>query len=151
VSPERWLGLALRSESDFPHEWRYLAWAVRNRVEARGYPDTYAGVIRQARQFSYFNPTASLSDDDAYERALKGYAGDRVGWDQNDLEDAEACARIVMRAERFDAPVSHLTTHFWSPRSMTPSGRTPSWAAGMRTFTPAAIDPERWVFAEERR
>ena len=46
-----WLGLALRSESEQPHEWVALAWVIRNRVETRNFPNSYARVI--SRRFPH--------------------------------------------------------------------------------------------------
>lgn len=145
-----WLGLALRSESDQPHEWRNLAWVIRNRVEHSRFRSTYAGVICRAWQFSYFNDWTIAGDppNEIYEQALKGYAGDKRGWQDNDYTEAVECAAKVLTEPRYQAPFGPTVLHFWSPRSMVPIGRTPSWADKMRVFSMPGVDPDRWQFGE---
>lgn len=149
-SPAEWLGLALRSESDEPHEWPFLAWVIRNRVESDRFRSTYAGVITRAWQFSYFNDwtLSGHPPERIYEEALKGYAGDKSGWPDNDLEEAVECADYVINLPRWCAPFGTRVLHFWSPISMHPPGRIPTWANSMRIFSADGVDPQRWQFAE---
>jgi hypothetical protein len=151
LTEAQWLGLCLRSESDQPHEWWAVGWAIRNRVLSSRYPDLFSAVILSRKQFSYFNSWTSsgLPVERIYEEALKGYAGDRSGWGENDLAEAQRCAAEVLAAPRWHAPFGTGFTHYWSPISMKPAGSMPSWApSARRTFTPSGIDPLRFAFAE---
>lgn len=146
----KWLGLVIRSESDQPHEWWYIGWTVRNRVLSSRYPNLYESVILSRKQFSYFNQFESLGADRdrIYQAALKGYAGDKSGWNENDLAQAEACAREVIAAPRWKAPFGIDVMHYYSPVSMVPKGSKPAWLpAAKRVFTPSGVDPQRFVFA----
>lgn len=147
----QWLGLCIRSETDQPHEFQAIGWAIRNRVLSARYPNLYQAVVLSRKQFSYFNQFSALvNDPDAlYAAAVKGYAGDNRGWDENDLADAQECAEELIVTPRWRAPFGHLVTHYWSPVSMSPKGSAPPWAkSAKRTFTPSGIDPARFVFAE---
>lgn len=144
-TPAQWLGLCLRSESDQPHEWPALAWVVRNRVEARRFPSDYQRVITQPMQFSYFNDLIRLPPEEAYKRALVGYAGDSVG--SNSLQHAEQCARAVIDAPRWQSPFSPHVLWFWAPGAMKPKGSDPSWAKTYRVFSLPNLP--RWKFAED--
>ncbi|HEX2253644.1 MAG TPA: cell wall hydrolase [Thermoanaerobaculia bacterium] len=149
IPAERWLGLALRSESDQPHEWEPLGWVIRNRVESSTFPSTWFGVITQRHQFSYFNDLALGDDEESYARASQGYAGDASGWPDNDLSAAVLCARALMAAPRWQAPFGPRVYNFWSPVSMRPPGRLPDWSWDrLRVFPLAGIDPWRFLFAE---
>ena len=145
-----WLGLAARSESDQPHEWRPLLWTARNRMLSPGFPDTAAGVITQAWQFSYFSAFRDVADPDvAFTRALAGYAGDASGWSENDYTEAVKAAREVLNAGRWAAPFGPKVLNFWSPRSMVPAYSLPKWNWDvMRVFALGGIDPSRFLFAE---
>lgn len=148
---EEWLGLCLRSESEQPHEWPYLGWAIRNRVESSRFPATYQDVICQPRQFSYFNPFTHIADPNAiYDAAIRGYAGDTSGWPHNDLPYAIECAAWVVNASMWESPFRSRVFYFWAPQSMNPPGSDPAWAKNLsRIFTPSCIDPWRWKFGEE--
>lgn len=150
-TPAEWLGLCLRSESEQPHEWPYLGCVVRNRVESSRFASTYAEVITQPYQFSYFNDYLGLADlDQVYAAASQGYAGDDSGWPHNDLVEAVDCARWLIAASRWELPLSRRVLYFWSPRSMQPRGSDPSWARNLyRVFTPACVDRDRWRFGQE--
>lgn len=146
----KWLGLTIRSESDQPHEWWAIGWAIRNRVLSTRYPNLYQAVILSKKQFSYFNKFAHLlaHPDELYIQALKDYAGDHSGWDENDLAEAEQCAAEIMQAKRWHAPFEHTVCHYYSPVSMVPKFSTPPWVkTAKRIFTPSGIDPERFIFA----
>ena len=148
-SPAEWAGLCARSESDQPHEWPYLVWVIRNRVEARAWPGNVRGVVTQPWQFSYFNKwRSSLDYDRIWHEATAGYAGDSTGWADNDLDRAVACAADVLERPRWQAPFSHRVYHFWSPVSMDPQGSDPSWAERLRVFEVSGVDPWRFKFAE---
>lgn len=148
TSESDWLGLALRSESDEPHEWPALAWVIRNRVESNRYPDTYYEVITQAYQFSYFNQFRGIEDsEELFAVAKEGYAGDNSGWDENDFVRAKACAASVMMLPRWAAPFSHRVLYFWAPGAMVPRGSDPSWASDLKyVFT--LPGNHRWKFGE---
>lgn len=145
----KWLGLVIRSESDQPHEWWAIGWSVRNRVLSDRYPDLYESVILSKKQFSYFNQFAHLpSRELIYQSALRGYAGDSSGWNENDLTDAEECANEIILSPRYKAPFGIDVMHYYSPVSMKPRGAKPAWLpSAKRLLTPSGIDPQRFVFA----
>lgn len=146
----QWLGLVIRSESDQPHEWSYIAWSIRNRVLSSRYPNLYESVILSRKQFSYFNQFENLGADRVkiYDAALKGYAGDSSGWSENNLKEAEACAREVISSPRYKAPFHIDVMHYYSPISMKPAGSKPAWiSSAKRLITPSGVDPMRFVFA----
>ena len=144
-----WLGLAARSESDQPHEWWPLLFVMRNRMLSPGFPDTAAGVITQAWQFSYFNKWRGSSTDEAFHHAFAEYAGDASGWSENDYTEAVKAAREVLNAGRREAPFGPKVLNFWSPRSMVPAYSLPKWNWDvMRVFALGGIDPSRFLFAE---
>jgi hypothetical protein len=145
----RWAGLVVRSESDFPHEWPFILWVIRNRVEAKGYPNSIFGVVTAARQFSHFNQfQGRIDNDETFSEALGTYAGDSEGWSDNDFIEACHCARGVFSAPRWSAPFSHRVFNFWSPRSMVPTGSDPSWASSYRLVLVSGVDPDRFKFGE---
>ena len=152
VTEDLWLGLALRSESDQPHEWPALGFVIRNRVLRRGYPSTYFGVITQAKQFSYFNKWAGWGGDDLalFNEAKEGYAGECEGWSENDFTEAVECARWLITAPRWYAPFGPTVLHYWSPVSMVPKGSDPSWAAAMEKVYAPGVDPWRFTFAQAK-
>lgn len=145
----KWLGLVIRSETDQPHEFWYIGWTVRNRVLSSRYHNLYESVILSRKQFSYFNQFAGIErSEDVYRAALKGYAGDSTGWNENDLADAEECAREIISAPRWRAPFHIDVMHYYSPISMKPKGSKPTWLpSAKRIFTPSGVDHERFVFA----
>lgn len=133
------------SESNDPEEWQYIGWVVRNRVEAKGrFRDTYQAVIRQPMQFSYWNKFSHLGDVDAYAAAKAD--GSRIA---PQLAKAEEYAKWVLATPREYAPFGPTVYYFWSPISMSPEGRLPTWAKKLKRFTPAGIDPWRFIFAHE--
>lgn len=145
-----WLGLTIRSESDQPHEWWCVGWAIRNRVLSKRYPNLYQAVVLSKKQFSYFNQFSDLLSNPSslYAQALMGYAGDGLGWSENNLIVAQLCAADIIAASRWHAPFGTDVMHYWSPVSMK-GGLRPPWANNAkRLFTPGNIDPARFVFAE---
>lgn len=150
ISDYKWLGLVIRSESDQPHEWSYIGWSIRNRVLSLRYPNLYEAVILSRKQFSYFNQFEYLGADRdrIYAAALKGYAGDSSGWPENDLVQAENCAKEVISSPRWKAPFHNDVMHYYSPISMKPVGSKPAWiTSAKRLITPSGVDPTRFVFA----
>lgn len=149
-----WLGIGARSESDQPHEWRAIMWAIRNRVEkAHWYPNTYEEVVLMRRQFSYFDQWTvdrTLSADAIFEAARAGYAGDHAGWRDDDLSEAIECARAVLEEPRWRAPFGPRVLLYWSPVSMR-GHQPPSWAKGLKQVVAPGVDPWRFTFAIERR
>lgn len=146
---ELWLGLALRSETDQPHEWIPVGWVIRNRLEHRNYPSSYYKVITAARQFSYFNQFRGTEDEsNLFEEAYEGYAGDRVGWVENDFHKAVMCAGHIIHSPRWMAPFGPNVLNFWSPVSMVPSGSHPSWASNLNWITLPGISKNRFIFGE---
>lgn len=145
----KWLGLVIRSESDQPHEWWPIGWSIRNRVLSARYPNLYESVVLSKKQFSYFNQFEGLADDGKiYEAALKGYAGDNSGWNENDLIQAEECAKEIIASPRHKAPFGVDVMHYWSPISMKPLGSKPAWSpSAKRLVYPSGIDPLRFIFA----
>ncbi|HVF61687.1 MAG TPA: hypothetical protein VNJ70_17915 [Thermoanaerobaculia bacterium] len=145
-----WLGLTIRSESDQPHEWLPIGWTIRNRVLTGRYGNFYEAVVLSRKQFSYFNQFAALVGDHEalFEAALKGYAGDMVGWAENNLDKATACARELMAAPRWHAPFGTDVMHYYSPISMVPKNAKPPWLRQAKLLLiPSGIDPQRFVFA----
>lgn len=139
-----WLGLAIRSESDQPHEFLAIGWTIRNRVWARRFPNTYRDVILQRKQFSYFNAWTGYPDkpEAIWEKAVQGYAGGPG------LDAATECAAHVIAAPAWAAPFGPDVLHYYSPVSMKPKGSAPPWAkTAKRLFTPSGIDPARFVYA----
>lgn len=149
MNETEWLALCVASETNQPHEWPYVAWAIRNRVEAKKFPNTYEGVILQPWQFSYFNAWTTgkgkLSGSALVAAVKSGYAGRAYAARRKELE---ACAAAVMAAPPWQAPFGADVMHYYSPVSMNPAGSEPAWAdEAKRLFTPPGVDPERFVFA----
>jgi len=146
ATPGRWLALAIRSESERPHEWLPIGWVIRNRVAHPSYPSDYRSAIRQAWQFSYFNSWIGRTDEECWTGAVSGYAGQADASGELVALDA---AMAVVTAPAWRAPFSHRVLHFWSPRSMDPVGSDPSWADSLsRIFTLPGIDEQRFRFGE---
>lgn len=150
-----WLALCLASESNQPHEWQYIAWTIKLRVEGQNrYPNTYRDVVLQPSQFSYFNlwtdyrkPTsgAALTDQEIWRLALKGYAGAIYTKHRNLLDN---CAAIISISPIWQAPFPLDTLHYYSLVSMKPKGSKPAWLPSARLLiTPSGVDPQRFVFA----
>lgn len=143
ASDYQWLGALLASESNEPHEWLYVGWVVRNRVEAEFLGDsTYVRVIRRRKQFSYWNQFEFLDDDDAYREACSG----RI---RHQLDESERYAKWILSTPREYAPFAPNVFYFWSPVSMPEDGRIPGWAESMDRFCPPDVDPWRFIFASD--
>ena len=113
-----WFARAVYSESEFTDEQEYVAWAIRNRVANKWYPDTYQEVVLQPHQFSGLNEydrwyEVNISRD--YDN------GDHV-W-----RSALAVAQEVYYANEFDRMLPSGVMHFYSPVAVD----TPDWAQGL--------------------
>lgn len=148
-----WLALCLASESNQPHEWQYIAWTIKLRVEGQNrYPNTYRDVVLQPSQFSYFNlwttgkvGARALTDQEIWTVAMKGYAGTIYTKNRSLLD---GCAAHVAALPLWQAPFPLDTLHYYSPVSMKPKGAKPAWAPSARLLiTPSGVDPQRFVFA----
>jgi len=112
-----WFARAVYSESQFTKEQHYIAWAIRNRVESKYYPETYEGVVLQPKQFSGLN-----SYDKRYEINIsRDYGvGDEV-W-----ESALAVATEIYHADGSERLLPVNAMHFYSPVVIAP----PEWTWG---------------------
>lgn len=136
-----WVGLALVTESNQQHEWRYVASVMRRRLESNVYPNTYAEVITQPYQFSHFNKYLHYHDIDVmFAEVLRDL--------RTDISAAKDCAAWVIDAPEWQLPFGPRVLHYFSPVSMVPKFSAPSWAGGMRQFTPSGVNPDRFVFCE---
>lgn len=148
IGDAEWLGACMASESNEPHEWPYIGWVVRNRVEApRRYPNKYADVVRQPWQFSYWNEYADIvRHEQAFVEASKG----RI---RHQLDRAEDCARWLLEIDGEHSPIPRDCFYFWSPVSMPERGNCPWWASKkdwpLEWFTVPGVDGFRFTFARE--
>lgn len=113
-----WFARAVYSESEFTSEQRYIAWAIRSRVESSNYPDTYKEVVLQPHQFSGLN-----NYDQWYDINISRDYG--VG--DNVWESALRVAEEVYDAPNNERLLPEGTTHFYSPVAVR---KTPKWAIG---------------------
>jgi hypothetical protein len=134
----QWLTRAIVSETNNKGEMEYLAWVIRNRVEAgwRG-EDTYKGVILDPWQFSAFNRNSGKRS--YFMEMTRETTPFKARWNQ-----AQRVARKVLVADRSQAPFSASTTHFYSPVSM--RGAAPSWAWKLREVKVASVNSQRFRF-----
>lgn len=147
-----WLALCLASESNGIHEWQYIAWVIKLRVEGQNrFPNTYRDVVLQPSQFSYFNEwtakggARALTDHEIWMLAMKGYAGAIYSRHRSLLD---GCAARVAALPLWQAPFPVDTLHYYSPVSMKPKGSKPAWVPSARLLmTPSGVDPQRFVFA----
>ena len=142
MTDREWLALVACTETKRPHEMPYVQAVVINRMRAgKTWPGTIVRVVRQAKQFSAFNPIMQLSDEQAF------------NWIRKELSDelfksAEACAEDMLSRPAHLWPVDPATFWFWSPQSMVPRGSVPYWAREDHySFTVSGVDPWRFVFA----
>lgn len=114
-----WLARCVLSETDRPHEMKYVGWVIRNRVETTyNGKSSYQAVVLDPFQFSAFNAGSgkrhkfmSLSQNSKY-----------PNWD-----DAVQTATKVLHAPADQRPFEIKTRHFYSEQSMV-GGRAPKWA-----------------------
>lgn len=148
IAPHHWLGLCLVTESNRPSEWPYIAWVVRNRLDSHRFRHTYEAVILQPSQFSAFNKwTASPSSVDpllVFRHMVRGYT-----WVEQIFHAGDIALQVINADRKTSAPFPITVCHYWSPVSMRPLGRKPTWAdSAKRLFTPDGIDPNRFIFAD---
>lgn len=149
ITETQWLKLGMASETNLVHEFKYIGWCIKSRVIGRNrFPNTYRDVILQPKQFSYFNPWTGqdvLDDTELYNLALQGYAGKILKANEGILEYG---ARVIINSNWWDAPFGLDVTHYYSPISMVPKFKPPSWMKQAKySFTPPGVDPQRFVFA----
>lgn len=144
-----WLALCLVTESNRPEEWPAIAQVIENRRRAPRWGDTYKTVVLARMQFSAFNLFTKAPPDQYLGTAMMF----RVVAGKEDalllMHAAAFCADVEARQDLWDVAISAKTLHYYSPVSMKPPGSKPPWAASAkRLYTPAGVDPERFVFAE---
>lgn len=150
MSSIQWLGLCALTESNEPHEWWPVMWAIRNRVESKRYPNTFGAVVMQPSQFSAFNDWQGVGEDDMYELGLAHIRKHALA---DKLPYAEACAAHVIAAPMWQRPFSSRVLYYYSPVSMIPKRTQPKWwdAEVRREVLVSGVDPDRFVFGEARR
>lgn len=145
IPAHHWLALCARTESDLAAEWPCIMWVIRGRVASPRYPDTYEAVILQPSQFSAFNGYGDRGSRRViFDTEARRFHASEI------LAAADLAAEIV-KAPASERPgeITTQTLHYYSPVSMVPKGSKPAWAkSAKRLYTPAGIDPERFVFAE---
>lgn len=151
-----WLALCLVTESNRPEEWPYIAQVIENRRKSGPWGTTYSGVVLARKQFSAFNDFTSSKESHFHEETIFSAIATRIGnalllmraaafVGTNQPSAALAMAGVHGWAEA----ISMKTLHYYSPISMKPAGSKPPWAASAkRLYTPAGVDPARFVFAE---
>ena len=139
MTAREWLALCLCTETNQPHEMPAVAAVILNRLRSKGWPKEMVRVVRQAKQFSAFNATLSLGDDEAFAVVRKG---------QSDAlyAAALACADDLMARPEHQWPITARAFWYFSPVSMVPAGSIPPWAEKLVGFCPCGIDPYRFVF-----
>ena len=143
----QWLSLCCCTESNRPHEWPFVAWTIRRRVEANRVMfggNTYQGVILKPMQFSAFNGVLGTPD--------QVYSIVSAEQDAASRTLAEHCAAWVLGTPTQNGPISALSFYYFSPISMVPAGKLPAWDWNkLRRFSVSQVDPYRFIFAEEIR
>ena len=133
-----WLTRALISETHKPQEMRFVAWVIRNRVEARHRgARTYKEVVLDPYQFSAFNPGSKVRT-----RYIQAQAAtEPFLWDT-----AFEIARDVIEAPPEENPVPGVT-HFLSPVSMRSQGiEYPGWYREFDRVPVSEVHPDRFLF-----
>lgn len=133
-----WLARAVYSETDRLNEMKYVAWVIRNRVELKyNGKSTYKEVILDSNQFSAFN-TGSPN---------RWYYLRKSVTDTGDMWiNALKTAHEVRTASPDLRPFPILTTHFYSPISMTPPFSMPMWARTMEQIRIQDVEENRFRF-----
>lgn len=139
MTAREWLALCLVTETNQPHEMPAVAAVILNRLRGKGWPKEMVRVVRQAKQFSAFNATLALGDDEAFAVVRKA---------QSDAlyAAALACADDMMARPEHQWPLTSRAFWYFSPISMQPAGSIPPWAGSYVAFCPGGIDPYRFVF-----
>lgn len=153
LTDAQWLGLLLVTESNLPHEWPFVGWTVRRRVESNRPMfggATYAGVILKKDQFSAFRGFSG-TESDIYEN-VRNYTdakGRRIYPDAQ-IDLAEHCAAWVLGTAGKYAPISDRSFYYFSPVSMVPAGSLPKWDwSKLRRYGWPNVDPYRFTACEE--
>lgn len=143
-APHHWVGLCCITESNQPHEWPYIAWVIRNRLDSGKYKHSYEQVVLQSYQFSAFNKWIGQPDPlVVFRMVARGYH-----WIEYLFHACDA-AKMVIEAPRSSEPFPITVRHYYSPRSMRPLGSKPAWEKeASRLFTPEGVSPERFIFAD---
>ena len=133
-----WLARGIYSETNLPHEMRYVAWVIRNRVELKfNGMTTYRDVVLDKWQFSAFNG----------DNPRRWYYINKSVTDGNDpWLEALHIAHEVRVADSTERPIPLLTTHFYSEISMIPAWRVPSWAKTMEQYQVPNVEEKRFRF-----
>jgi hypothetical protein len=112
--------------------------AILARVDAKPWPDTVHEVLLEALQFSGFNQAYGNADD------KYGQVAGRYPSEQLDL--AEACAMWVLGTPAKHRALPPDVCWFYSPCSMKPVGRTPTWSKAMVPTLASGVEPWRFIF-----
>ncbi len=171
LTPADWAGLCALTETSRPEEQLYVLWVIRNRVEAphARFGATYQDVVLAPSQFSAFNlwtvhklPGADPNDP----RHIFDGVASRYGDAPSVLLAAVHLAEYVLALDGSKTPFARVDElknadgatrvwHYYSPVSMRPAGTIPKFARfsngqplyAESVFTPAGLDPSRFVFA----
>ena len=118
---------------------RAVCEVVQNRADSAGFPDTPLGVVLAIKQFSGVLRGLTL-----------GQVGHRDIWldavQSNWYPDHVARCLTIWR-KRKELPMTvDGATHYYSPVSMIPKGKVPSWAIEMHEVSLPGVDPHffRW-------
>lgn len=159
-----WAGLCALTETNRVEEQECVLWVIRNRVESPRFPNTYEGVILQPKQFSAFNPYTTGAVRSHWPPEMRQAYAERVFDDVSGYRCRLLLASVHLAEKVLNLPrhpprqeetlepdngLSSDVLHYYSPVSMEPPGSAPAWAkSAKRLFTPAGINPRRFVFAE---
>lgn len=146
IQPYHLVGLCLWTESGLEHEWGPILQVILNRNLSPKYPDGLKAVVLQPYQFSAFNNYTKYGHvNTIFDAMIVDYSRKH--------SPAILCHAIDFARERLsnvnweDSRVSRDTLHYFSPISMNPPGSVPSWFKfAERSYTPAGIDPKRFVY-----
>jgi spore germination cell wall hydrolase CwlJ-like protein len=142
LNPSQWLAFVASTETVRLEEAILVMWVLRNRVAHEGFPDSFKGVALQPYQFSAFNHLGESELEDLYDYHME-HASDR-------MKMYEMVASEILDAGRGRSPFSNKVLYYYSPRSMVPAGKRPSWNWSiLKPVAVQGIDPWRFVFAEE--
>lgn len=147
-----WLALCLCTESNRPEEWPAIAQVIENRRRTGRWGSTYKSVVLARKQFSAFNKFTEAGnryhEETTFSAVVVGIGNVVLLMRAAGLV-AESELGAGLSPQDWSSAVSGETLHYFSPVSMKPAGSRPPWAAqAKRLYTPAGIDPERFVFAE---
>lgn len=149
MTPAEWLGLTLVTESEYPHEWPYIAAVIRNRVAHPRWPDTIRDVVLQKSQFSHFNDYQGLGLDDAglYQAVVEGRKARALSPSFVALAVGFAAWCQALPMDRL--PFGPKVCFYYSPRSMKDE-KSPWWweKEVKREIIPPGVDPRRFRFGE---